>query len=178
MNTNTNNKLNYFSDCHSIEQIKKRYRELAKKYHPDHNKDTNTNKIMAEINLQYEQQKGRTFTSVNHETGKTYEQNFDPFDGYRELIDALLKIPSITIELCGTWLWVTGVKKEDKEKQAILKELKFTYSSKKIAWYWKPGTYRKKSKRELTIEEIRNLYGSNRVQREDREQEQRQAIAV
>lgn len=171
-------KINYFSDCSTIEQIKKRYRELAKKYHPDHNPNTDTNKIMAIINLQYEQQKGRKFTSTNHETNKEYTQEFDPFDGYRELIDALLKIPGITIELCGTWLWVTGVKKEDKEKQAILKELKFTFSGKKCAWYWKPGTYRKKSKRELTIEEIRNLYGSNRVQREDQEQEQRQAIAI
>ena len=169
---------NYFKDCHSIEQIKKRYRELAQKFHPDHNKEIDTNKIMAEINLQYEQFKNQKFTSTNHETGKTYEQTFDPFDGYRELIDALLKIPGITIELCGTWLWITGVKKEDKEKQAILKELGFTFAFKKSAWYWKPGDkkYRKKSKKELNLDEIRNLYGSNRVNRE--EQEQRQAIAV
>jgi hypothetical protein len=174
-----NNKPNYFKDCHSIEQIKKRYRELAQKFHPDHNRETDTNKIMAEINLQYEQQKGRKFTSTNHETNKEYTQEFDPFDGYRELIDALLKIPGITIELCGTWLWVTGVKKEDKEKQAILKELKFTYSGKKIAWYWKPGDkkYRKKSKKELNLDEIRNLYGSEKVNRTEQEREQRQAIA-
>jgi len=167
--------MNYFKDCQSIEEIKKRYRELAKKYHPDHNRDTDTNKIMAEINLQYEQQKGRKFTSVNHETGKEYTTNFDPFDGYREIISKLINIPNIVIELCGSWLWITG---ETKPHKDILKELNFTFSGKKCAWYWKPGTYRKKSKKELTIEEIRNLYGSNRVQREDREQEQRQAIAV
>ena len=170
-------KINYFSDCSTIEQIKKRYRELAQKFHPDHG---GTNEEMTIINLQYEQQKGRTFTSVNHETGKTYEQNFDPFDGYRELIDALLKIPGITIELCGTWLWITGVKKEDKEKQAILKELKFTFSGKKCAWYWKPGDkkYRKKSKKELNLDEIRNLYGSEKVNNNSKQdQEQRQAIA-
>ena len=167
--------MNYFKDCKSIEEIKKLYRKLAQQFHPDHGGDEET---MKQINLQYEQQKGRKFTATNHETNKTYEQTFDPFDGYRELIDALLNIPGITIELCGCWLWVGGVKKEDKEKQTILKELKFTYSAKKNMWYWKPGTYRKKSKKELTIEEIRNLYGSNRVQREEQQTEQRQAIAV
>ncbi len=166
-------KINYFSNCHSIEQIKKRYRELAQKFHPD--KSSGNTETMKQINLQYEQFKNKKFTGVNHETQKTYEQTFDPFDGYREIIDKLINLEGITIELCGTWLWITGVKKEDKEKQAILKELKFTYHPKKVMWYWKPGTYRKKSKRELSIEEIRNLYGSQKVNRE--EQEQRQAIA-
>jgi hypothetical protein len=168
---------NYFKDCQSIEEIKKQYRKLVQQFHPDHNRETDTNKIMAEINLQYEQQKGRKFTATNHETGKTYEQNFDPFDGYREIINKLINLSGITIELCGTWLWVTGVKKEDKEKQVILKELKFTFSGKKCAWYWKPGDnkYRKKSKKELSLDEIRNLYGSEKVNKE--EQEQRQAIA-
>ena len=67
-------KINYFSDCSTIEQIKKRYRELAQKFHPDHNKEIDTNKIMTEINLQYEQQKGRKFTATNHETNKEYTQ--------------------------------------------------------------------------------------------------------
>lgn len=173
---NKNNK-NYFADCQTIEEIKKRYRELAQRYHPDHNRTNgvDTNQIMAEINSQYEKFRYQKFTSVNHETNKTYEQTFDPFDGYREIIDRLINLQGIQIELCGTWLWITGDTKQHKE---TLKELNFSFSSKKIAWYWKPGTYRKKSKRELNLEEIRNLYGSNRVNREDQQTEQRQAIAV
>lgn len=165
---------NYFKDCQSIEQIKKTYRELAKKYHPDHN-NTDTNSIMAEINLQYEQQKGRKFTATNHETKKTYEQTFDPFDGYREKINKLINLSGIEIELCGTWLWITGDTKPYKEQ---LKELGFKFSGKKLAWYWKPGTYRKKSKKELTIDEIRNLYGSQRYNNNNNDKEEKkQAIA-
>lgn len=167
--------MNYFQDCKTIEEIKKQYRKLAQQFHPDHNRDTDTNQIMAEINSQYEKFRYMKFTATNHETQKEYTQEFDPFDGYREKIDQLINLAGITIELCGTWLWITGVKKEDKEKQTILKELGFTFAFKKSAWYWKPGTYRKKSKKELNLDEIRNLYGSNRVNRED--QQQRQAIA-
>ena len=161
--------MNYFSDCHSIEQIKKRYRELARKYHPDYNKEIDTNKIMSDINNQYEQFKNVKFTGINHETGKTYEQNFDPFDGYREIINKLINLSGITIELCGSWLWITGDTKQHKD---TLKELNFSFSGKKLAWYWKPGTYRKKSKKELNLDEIRNLYGSETVK-----QEQKKAIA-
>ena len=167
-------KINYFSDCSTIEQIKKRYRELAQKFHPDHG---GTNEEMTIINLQYEQQKGRKFTATNHETNKEYTQEFDPFDGYRELIDALINIPNITIELCGSWLWITGDTKPVKD---YLKELGFKFSGKKCAWYWKPGDkkYRKKSKKELNLDEIRNLYGSEKVNNNSKqEQEQRQAIA-
>jgi hypothetical protein len=166
-------KTNYFENCQTIEEIKKRYRELAIKCHPDNGGD---NETMKEINLQYEQQKGRKFTATNHETKQTYEQTFDPFDGYREIINKLINLQGITIELCGTWLWITGDTKPHKD---TLKELGFTFSGKKIAWYWKPGEkkYRKKSKRELNLDEIRNLYGSETVNRTEQEKEKRQAIA-
>jgi len=162
-------KTNYFESCQTIEEIKKRYRQLAQQFHPDHNRHngTDTNSIMAEINSQYEKFRYMKFTATNHENNKTYEQTFDPFDGYREIIDQIINLASITIELCGSWLWITGETKQHKE---TLKELGFTFAFKKCAWYWKPGTYRKKSKKELNLEEIRNLYGSEKVKQEQRQQ--------
>jgi len=158
-------KTNYFQNCSTIEEIKKQYRKLAQQFHPDHNRDTDTNEIMTEINSQYEKFRYQKFTATNHETNKTYEQTFDPFDGYRELINKLINIPNITIELCGSWLWITGETKQYKE---LLKEIGFTFSGKKCAWYWKPGTFRKKSKKELNLDEIRNLYGSETVKPDNR----------
>ncbi len=38
----------------SQEEIKKKYRELAKKMHPDKSKDQSTQETMAEINKAYE----------------------------------------------------------------------------------------------------------------------------
>lgn len=164
-------KINYFSDCHSIEQIKTRYRELAQKFHPDH--AGGSNEIMKEINLQYESYKGMTFKATNHETGKEYSSTFDPFDGYREIINSIINIPNITIELIGTWIWITGETKPIKE---YLKELGFKFSGKKLAWYYHSGQYRKKSKKNLSIEEIRNMYGSEKVNR-DQDKEKQEKIA-
>ena len=166
--------LNYFSDCNSIEEIKKRYRELAQKFHPDHNHDNDTTETMKQINLQYEAFKNKTFTGYNHETKKEYTQNFDPFDGYREIIDKIINLEGITIELCGTWLWVGGNTKEHKE---YLKEIGLTFSGKKIMWYWHPGSFHKKSKKNMSIDEIRFKYDSETIHKQEQEKEQRQAIA-
>ena len=41
---------NFFTDCRTIEEVKNRYRDLAKKYHPDLGGDTAT---MQFINAEY-----------------------------------------------------------------------------------------------------------------------------
>lgn len=164
-------KPNYFQDCQTIEQIKTRYRELAQKFHPDH--AGGDQETMKEINLQYESYKGMTFKSTNHETGKEYSSTFDPFDGYREIINSIINIPNITIELIGTWIWITGETKPIKE---YLKELGFKFSGKKLAWYYHSGKYRKKSKKNLSIDEIRNMYGSSKVN-QDQDNEKQEKIA-
>jgi len=97
-----------------------------------------------------------------------YEESFNPDDGYREIIDQIINLAGITIELCGTWLWITGVTKQHRE---ILKELGFIFAFKKCAWYWEPRTYRKKSKKQMSMDWIRNAYGSDILN-------QREAITV
>ncbi|MFA6501910.1 MAG: J domain-containing protein [Parachlamydiales bacterium] len=44
--------VNYFENCKELDTIKKRYRELAKQYHPDLAGE-NTTSIMQDINKQY-----------------------------------------------------------------------------------------------------------------------------
>jgi hypothetical protein len=59
--------------------VKKRYRELAKKFHPDKNKDENSTKIFQEIKDAYEHILNRDFTSTKKDTSptqKTPEQKF------------------------------------------------------------------------------------------------------
>ena len=50
-NTNTMN-IKYFYDCHSLEDVKRKYKELAMLHHPDRGGNTAT---MQEINNEYEE---------------------------------------------------------------------------------------------------------------------------
>ncbi len=59
--------------------VKKRYRELAKKFHPDKNKDENSTKIFQEIKNAYEHILNRDFSAAKKDTSptqKTPEQKF------------------------------------------------------------------------------------------------------
>ena len=56
--------MNYFDNCTSESERKSRYRELAKKHHPDIGGDA---KVMAEINSQYAKPSaGTQFDRANH----------------------------------------------------------------------------------------------------------------
>lgn len=46
--------LKWFKDCKTIEDVKRVYKTLAVKYHPDFNRDTDTTDTMQEINNEYE----------------------------------------------------------------------------------------------------------------------------
>ncbi|MFQ5861498.1 MAG: hypothetical protein ACE5IC_00060 [Candidatus Brocadiales bacterium] len=75
----------------------------------------------------------------------------------QELIPLVTKLPSIHVELCGSWLWITG---ETFPIKAELKALGFKWSKKKSAWYYHNGRYRKKSRHPWSLDKIRTRFGS------------------
>ena len=127
----------------TIEELKKEYKTLCKKYHPDICKQENATEIMQEINSEYEE-KIKTATQGNS-----------------NIINELLDIESLIIEIIGVFVWVSGDTRTHKEK---LKELGYRYSSNKKMWYYvlkKDLKYRRGTKR--TIEQIKNKYGCRTV---------------
>ena len=140
-------------------------RILAKQLHPDLGGDTEEFKIMQnEYEIMWERlknvhtnSKGETYTKETTETPKDFIH----------IIDVLTKLNGIEVEICGSWIWVSGNTKEHKE---VLKGLKFHYANKKQAWYYHTEPYKKKSKRELTLDEIRDMFGSQKYKaKEERE---------
>ena len=127
----------------TIEELKKEYKTLCKKYHPDICKQENATEIMQEINAEYEEK-------IKNAT-----------QGNNDIINELLNIDTLIIEIIGVFVWVSGDTKTHKEK---LKELGYRYSSNKKMWYYvldkglkfKRGTNR-------TIEQIKNKYGCRTV---------------
>jgi hypothetical protein len=66
----------------------------------------------------------------------------------------------LSLEICGTWLWVTGKTFQVKD---ILKELGFRYSANKLAWYYRQAENLSGNQEPLPIEKIRELYGASLV---------------
>ena len=151
--------MKYFTNCKTAEELKKEDRKLAKQLHPDLGGDTEEFKITQnEYEIMWERLKN-IHTNSNGET-YTKETTETPQE-FINIINVLISYLDISIEVCGSWLWITGNTKLHKE---VLKNLKFRYAHKKQAWYYHTEPYRKKSKRELTLDEIRNMFGSEKYQ--------------
>ena len=66
----------------------------------------------------------------------------------------------VKIELCGSWLWISGDTKPHKDN---LKRIGCRWSNNKKQWYWRPpGSGRPwfRSSNEYSMEQIRSDYGS------------------
>lgn len=145
--------MKYFAACTTLEELKKEYRRLAMIHHPDHGGDTAT---MQAINGEYSEAFARLKDQHNaadeaHQTTETPEE-------FIAIISQLLRFPSLIVELCGSWLWITG------ETYGIKDQLKAAgcrWSSSKKAWYWHhPEEGHRWHKGTATMSDIRTKYGS------------------
>lgn len=139
---------NFFENCQTLDELKAEYRRLARIYHPDMGGDTET---MQQINAQYE-------AAFNRLNGSSAQPETETAAEFIAVIDALMKLRGITVELCGSWLWISG------ETKAVREELKAAgcrWASKKAMWYWHPAGQGSKSRGgSVPMEDIRGKYGS------------------
>ena len=152
--------MKWFSNPQTLEQLKKQYKKLAMQHHPDIG-GLVTN--MQEINGEYD--KLFELLKNTHQTadGKTYKAKTETTETaaeFKDIINRLINLQGITIEVCGSWLWITG---DTYQHRGILKDLKFRFSKSKTAWYYHTDGYRKNHSKIYTLDEIRDLYGSETV---------------
>lgn len=77
-----------------------------------------------------------------------------------------MKIKGLIIEVCGSWLWISGDTKPVKDQIKAVEtgeSYKRGWHKTKGLWYFSPTSYRKYSKEEKSIDEIRALYGSTTI---------------
>ena len=138
----------FFENCKTLDELKAEYRRLSKIYHPDLGGDLET---MKQINAQYE----TAFDALN---ASSNEPKAETAADFIRVIDALIRLKGITVELCGSWLWISG------ETKAVREELKAAgcrWASKKAMWYWHPAGQGSKSRGgSVPMEDIRGKYGS------------------
>lgn len=151
----------WFSEVKTIDELKKQYRKLAMQHHPDIS--NNSDQAMKEINNEYEKAYTYILTHMSDKEQATHtKQGHNVNDGYREIINKIVHIPNIIIEICGSWIWISGETKPVKDQ---LKAAGFYWAAKKLQWYWRPTEYKApKHRKAMTMEYIRDKYGSEKIE--------------
>jgi hypothetical protein len=141
-----------FSEVTGINEAKKVYKTLAKKLHPDIGGSEESFKILNAVYNDFIE-------------NKIYFSNDFKIDlDLEKIISQILHFENITIELVGSWIWLSGDTKEIKDK---LKELGFKWASKKKMWYY--GEMKGKSHGEKSLDEIKDKYGSKTFKKKENE---------
>lgn len=154
--------LNLEQGTYSKKEIKKAYKAISLKYHPD--KNPAGVEMMQAINDAWAVLKDIDPLTV------TGENSADYGDVLNAALNAIVDLPDLEIEVCGSWVWVTGDTKTHKE---VLKEVGFKWAKKKKAWYYRPAEYKSKNRGSWDMDKIRDNHGSNKVKAT-----QRRAIAA
>jgi len=134
---------NEFREINGINEAKKVYKTLAKKLHPDVGGSEEEFKILNAVYNDF----------IEHKIHFSNESKIDI--ELEKIISQILHYEDITIELVGSWVWLSGNTKEIKE---VLKELGFKWASKKKMWYY--GEMKGRNPKQKSMDEIKGKYGS------------------
>lgn len=149
--------MTYFANIKTLEELKKEYRKLAFKFHPDRGGNVET---MAIINAEYDKML-KIVSTGKSENNNSQQVNID--DGFRQVIDAIITCEGLEIEICGSWIWVGG---NTVAHKTTLKENGYRWASKKKMWYWRPADSVCRATKMKDMDYIRNMYGSIKIENE------------
>lgn len=150
--------MKFFNNCLTLQDVKTRYKELAKMHHPDRGGNVAT---MQDINAEY----SFIIAKIVKEGAFTAEQAHDEIlqsEAYVKAIEAVINLTGIIVELVGTWLWCTG---ETYVHRKTLKDALFFFAPKKKAWYFRTEENKAGSSKGQSqdLNEIRAKYGSENI---------------
>lgn len=153
-------KMKFIKNVETLEELKKAYKKLALKFHPDRG---GTDEGMAQINNEYDELFEQLKNIHRNKDGEFYQkESTETPQEWREIIYKLLvlKMENVLIEVIGSFLWVSGNTKPYKDE---LKVLGLKWGRKKQAWYLSPKGYKRYGKKDYKMDEIRGMYGSKQV---------------
>ena len=153
--------MKYFNTCKTAEDVKKTYKELAKKFHPDCGGDAEQFKEMiAEYEIVFEKLKTVHVTAEGKEYRKETNETAWQF---ADIINKVIHFEGVKIEIIGSWIWLTGNTLIYKEE---IKKAGFFWSNNKKAWYYN-GDDRKSPRRgRYNMDQLRQKWGTTEVETE------------
>ena len=163
--------MKYFNNINTLEELRKQYKELLKKFHPDN--PNGSTESAQEINAEYDKLfqilKDKHDSKADSQGYKSsYEDmryNFEEDEKLREILSKIITFTGINIEIIGNWIWIGGDTYSYKDE---VKAMGFKWAREKKKWYFHTEAFRKKSHKKLSIDDIRNYYGSTEVETEGR----------
>ena len=168
--------MKYFKDVRTLEELRRQYKELLKRFHPDNANGSTA--ATQEINAEYDRlfkvlkdkHESKSDQTADGTAHKESSYNASIYDwendkALREVLQKIINFDGIEIEIVGAWLWVSGNTYSYKKE---LKEIGFKWASQKKMWFWKSESYQKKSRKTLSMDDIRSYYGSTKVQTDTR----------
>ena len=161
--------MKYFKDLNSMEAVKKTYRKLAMKHHPDRG---GNEEIFKAINNEYEQAMEQAKINETKKAKTKKEEDFIKSQymnskNFRNIIDKLIVLEGIEIEITGTWLWLRG--NTYKYKEYLKSEFNAQWSKSKKCWFISPQgkNFRKtRGYKGKSMSSIRSTYGSTKIKSE------------
>lgn len=153
-----------FDTIHDLQELKRAYHKAARTAHPDMGGSTeemqriNSEYEKAVQRIQREKMMGKTYAKASADSGaETETETAETMQQFAEVLNILYSLDGISIELCGSWLWISGNTYVHKD---ALKAAGCKWSTNKKAWYWYSGDYHKHGKHSYTMAEIRDFHGS------------------
>jgi hypothetical protein len=153
------------SVINDIDELRKQYYRLAKKYHPDAG---GTDEQMKRLNAEHERLHKKLLAgSKLTDEQKQNEINLD--EAIKAIIDAIIQIEGIEIEVIGKWLWVGSITFQFKTPTYdALKKSGLTYIKKAGRPYMVYKGTETKSRGTMTKADIEKKYGKTTVQPQKR----------
>lgn len=138
--------------------IKLAYRQACSKYHPDRNPAGL--EMMKLINAAYQALSDYEAGMVKDDVASE-EVNLS--DELNAALNAVIGL-GLTIEICGSWIWVSGDTKPHRE---VLKASGYRWAPKKLMWSFCGGE-RTTSRGKFSMDDIRSKHGSVSVKGSER----------
>lgn len=155
--------MKYFKDCKTIEDVKRVYRELAKKLHPDCGGNAEAFKAMS---AEYTEAFNRCKNIHTNFDGETYEkETTETPEQFAEIINRVIHFDGVHVEIIGSWIWLTGNTMLYKDE---IKAAGFWWSKTKKAWYYNGDDKKSRHRGRYNMNELRQKWGSQDVEAEER----------